>query len=187
MYLSASAFCVSRPRCRRGMQLWCQFCLFLLILEKREVQSCERRRRALCHETRSVKIGLWAGPEPPNRTGATNCHRLVDYLRDRIGPACGGGEVRHSGGSPEQPEHWRYPNCASEAWQPMSNHALISMMARSPSRSNRRPDYARRCRKRAASHVLVANATIAAFASASASLRRLAAENGNATCPNQFS
>src|SRR5262245_38188230 len=40
------------------------------------------------------------------------------------------------------------------------------MMAWSPSRSNRRPDYARLRQKRAASRVLVAEAAIAAFASA---------------------
>src|SRR2546425_9308854 len=48
-----------------------------------------------------------------------------------------------------------------------------------------------RCQKRAASHVLVAEAAIAAFAFALASPRRcrhhLATENGNATCPNQTS
>jgi hypothetical protein len=67
--------------------------------------------------------------------------------------------------------------------------ALISMMARSPSRSNRRPDYAGIVQKRAASHVLVAEAAMAAFASALASIRRcrhcLATENGNATYPNR--
>jgi hypothetical protein len=55
--------------------------------------------------------------------GLPNCHRLVDYFRDGIGPACGRGEVRHSGGSPEQPEHRRHPNGPLEVRQPMSTHA----------------------------------------------------------------